>query len=57
MIVKLREQLELERKKFQDVQGEYMECKKERNKAETEALEAEEQLRELQHKFDAIKKQ
>ena len=56
MIVKLREELEVERKKFQDVQGEYMECKKERNKAEAEALEAEEQLRELQHKFDAVKK-
>lgn len=52
-IAKLRKDLEVERKKLENVQAEYIECKKERNTAEHEALEAEEQLRELEAKYSA----
>ena len=51
-LTKLQGELDRERKKLENVQGEYMECKKERNTAEAEALAAEEALRELQEKFE-----
>jgi len=51
-LAKLAGELERERKKLENVQSEYMECKKDRNKAEGEALEAEEALRDLQEKYD-----
>merc|ERR1711998_752085 len=54
-IAKLMKQLEDERRKLENVQVEYLECKKERNKAENEALEAEEHLRELEQEFELLK--
>jgi len=54
VVAGLKKEVEVERQKLENVQGEYVECKKERNKAEHEALEAEEQLRDLieKHKLD-----
>merc|ERR1711988_16248 len=50
-LAKLQQELETEKKKVESTMQEYLECKKERNKAEHDALEAEEQLRQLEEKF------
>ena len=51
-MARLQSELDAERKKLENVQSEYVECKKERNKAESEALEAEEALGALQARVD-----
>merc|ERR1711924_26439 len=49
-LAQLQAELETERKKLENCQAEYVACKKERNEAQAEALDAEEQLAEYMKK-------